>query len=89
MNYIEEIKIELAKHIEVEADLLDLYALLVLTKGLDTTAVDVHDAWSIWKNKTNSSHKSLIPFHELTEEVQRLDDEYMFAIRATASMLAG
>jgi len=37
---------------------------------------DVHDAWSIWQNKTNPKHRSLKPFSELTREVQDLDSTY-------------
>lgn len=74
----------MSKKIDVESDLLDLYVLLVLTSGIDTGLIDVHDAWAVWKNKTNPSHKSLIPFSELTPEVQELDREYADAICETA-----
>ena len=80
MNYIQKIKEELQKYINVEDDLLDLYTLLVLIKGKETTWKDVHDAWAVWKNKTIPDHKSLIPFEQLTPEIQQLDDEYTKAI---------
>lgn len=89
MNYIQQARDILSKKIDVESDLLDLYVLLVLTSGIDTELIDVHDAWAVWKNKTNQSHKSLIPFSELTPEVQALDEEYRDAIAATAAELAG
>lgn len=60
-----------------ERDLLRLYALLVLSKGLKTNLADVHDAWSIWKNETNKEHRSLIPFEDLRYDVQQLDLKYM------------
>lgn len=85
MNYIQQARDILSKKIDVESDLLDLYVLLVLTSGIDTGLIDVHDAWAVWKNKTNPSHKSLIPFSELTPEVQELDREYAEAIRTTAA----
>lgn len=84
MNYIEKIRSILATKIDVEDDLLDLYTLLVITHGEQCALKNVHDAWSVWRNKTNPSHKSLIPFSELTPEVQELDREYMEAICETA-----
>lgn len=84
MNYIQKIKDILSKKIEVEPDLLDLYSLLVCTTGKETTWKNVHDAWAIWKNKTNPDHRSLILFSELTPEVQALDEEYTEAIIDTA-----
>jgi hypothetical protein len=81
-NYVNVVKKLLAKRIDVEDDLLNLYALLVLTTGEATTWENVHDAWAIWRNDTNSDHKSLVPFVKLTPEVQQLDDEYTEAIKA-------
>jgi hypothetical protein len=68
----------------LDPDLAQLYALLAMTKGLDTTLEDVHDAWAIYRNITNPQHRSLIPFAELTTEVQELDREYMDAIHKAA-----
>ena len=79
MNYIEKIKEELQKEYKFPKEyigLLDFYALLVLIKGKECTNEDVHDAWSIWQNKTMPEHKSLIPFKELSKEVQDLDTKY-------------
>ena len=87
MNYVEKARSILSKKIDVESDLLDLYTLLVFTVGVDTELIDVHDAWAIWRNKTNPMHKSLIPFGELTPETQELDREYTDAIRQTAQEL--
>lgn len=83
-NYVNIVKHLLSKHIEVEDDLLDLYALLVLTTGTSTTWENVHDAWAIWRNRTNPDHKSLVPFENLDIEVQELDEEYTEAIKAVA-----
>lgn len=85
MNYIQQARDILSKKIDVESDLLDLYTLLVFTHGDMCAWNNVHDAWAIWRNKTNPSHKSLIPFSELTPKVQELDREYAEAIRATAA----
>ena len=86
-TYIEEVRDRLAEEIDVEGDLLDLYTLLVFVKGRDCTLENVHDAWSIWRNKTNSAHKSLIPFRKLTDEVQELDREYTDAIIRASGVL--
>ena len=84
MNYIQQTKHELQKHMECEDDLVDLYNLLVWVLGESTTWEDVHNAWSVWQNKTNPSHKSLVPFDELSEETQKLDAEYANAIKTVA-----
>lgn len=87
MNYVQKARNILSTKIDVELELLDLYTLLVLTKGLNTTEIDVHDAWSVWCNKNNGGHFSLIPFDELSPEVQAKDSEYCDAIVSTAKIL--
>ncbi len=84
MNYIERARAILATKIDVDYELLGLYTLLVLSRGINTRLIDVHDAWAIWRNKTNPAHKSLVPFADLTKEIQELDQEYVAAIHATA-----
>lgn len=84
MNYIQQTKERLSKKIDVENDLLDLYTLIVFLKGKTATLEDIHDAWSIWRNNTKPDHKSLIPFDELSPEIQELDREYMLAIHETS-----
>lgn len=88
MNYVQKARNILAIKIDVEPDLLDLYTLLVLVKGSDTSPEDVHDAWAVWKNNIYHEHKSLIPFGGLSTPVQELDREYCDAIRETAAELA-
>jgi hypothetical protein len=86
-NYVEETKARLYIVLPgLPEELLELYALLVFVKGKNCTLEDVHDAWAIWRNQTNPKHKSLIPFDELTEEVQELDRKYMLGIRQVASV---
>jgi hypothetical protein len=68
----------------IDEDLLDLYSLLVLVQGVNTTLRDVHDAWSVWKNPIRPDHKSLIPFGDLSPEVQELDRKYADAIITVA-----
>lgn len=84
MNYIQKAKQILSSKIDVENDLLNLYTLLVFTKGIDCENIDVHDAWSVWRNETNPEHKSIIFYGDLTPEVQQMDEEYTKAIRETA-----
>lgn len=77
MNYIQEMLDELSETLPgLPDELLDLYALLVAVKGDKVTLKDVHEAWSIWENRIRPDHKSLIPFDELTLEVQELDRKY-------------
>ncbi|QIN94160.1 hypothetical protein PP459_gp073 [Streptomyces phage Wakanda] len=77
MNYVQEKLDELSKNLPgLPDELIDLYGLLVFVKGDKVTLEDVHDAWAIWKNRIRPDHKSLIPFDELTNEVQELDRKY-------------
>ena len=84
MNYVEEIRELLSKKIKVNNNLLNLYSLLVLTKGENVTLEDAHDAWSLDRNRIFPEHKSLIPFKELSYEVQQKDFPYVKAIREVA-----
>jgi hypothetical protein len=61
----------------LDPELARLYALLVLVKGEATTLRDVHDAGSVWRDRTRPS---LIPFEQLSRVVQLLDRPYATAI---------
>lgn len=81
VNYVQRIRDALTAELPtLKPDLADMYALLVLTKGVNTTLEDVHDAWSVWRNRTFPEHRSLIPFKELAVDVQELDRKYADAI---------
>ena len=67
--------------------LLELYGFLALTTGTDTTRENVHDAWAVWKEEIDPAHRSLIPFEELTPDVQALDQPYVDAIHRAAVTL--
>ena len=91
MNYLDELAGEIAKEISPgvlpSADtsrLFRLYALLVLAKGTDVTAIDVHDAWSVWMLELDPGHRSIRPFEELDADTQASDEPYVAAIRAVA-----
>lgn len=68
-------------------DLATLYALLALTVGQSVTLADVHDAWSVWRTRTRPDHPSLVPFGELSPEVQDLDQQYRDGIHRVAGRL--
>lgn len=70
-----------------DPDLLKLYALLTLTLGGGTRLEDVHDAWAVWRNTTDPNHRSLVPFGDLSLEVQELDRKYMDMIHAAATRI--
>lgn len=83
MNYIEDVVDRLALRLpDCERDLLHLYALLVLTRGVSTTSQDVHDAWCCWRTQTMPSHRSIVPFAALAPQVRALDEPYVAAIVA-------
>ena len=91
-NYIDDVKEELLKHIQIGKGLQNVYALLVLVKGQDVTLKDVHDAWSVninqtWDFQTNGNHYSLIPFEELKQSVAEKDQKFVDAIKETAKAL--
>lgn len=94
-NYLERIAndIWLEAQSRVNADLVPVYpkeeavmwlgyAVLCLAKGANTTSEDVHDAWTMWASINQPDHRSSIPFHRLTPEVQAYDDLYRDAIHA-------
>jgi len=61
-----------------------LYALLVLVRGEQVTAEDVHDAWSVWMTERHSGHRSLVPFVELAQDVRESDQPFVESIRQVA-----
>ena len=84
-TYIDDVvkKVSERTHIK-DQNLVRLYALLVLTKGEYISSEDVHDAWAMnmnFKQRTEfcygHEHKSIVPFDELTEEVQNRDIKYV------------
>lgn len=92
MNYIEEVKTELSKHIKVGKGLTNYYSLLVLLLGEETSLADVHDAWAVnidstWDKTTLGNHRSCIPFDELSPEIQAKDQKFVDAIHKTTRIL--
>ncbi len=91
MNYVQKVQDLLEEELKMKGTdyegLLEVYGLLVLTVGEKCTKEDIHDAWSIWQNKTMPEHRSLKPFDELTKEVQDLDEEYRVAVIRVAKLI--
>lgn len=85
-NYVEQVRAELAGLLPTcDPALLDLYTLLALEFGTHTDAVMVHNAWAVYRNRTDPGHRSLIPFPYLASEVQDLDEPYVSAIHAAVT----
>ena len=63
------------------------YAVLLLAKGHDVTAEDVHNAWAAWASEHDPENRHLLPFKELSVRDQRKDEAYVDAIRKVAQEL--
>jgi hypothetical protein len=94
MNYLERIAEEIRHEIPADAlpdadtdDLFLLYAVLLLTRGADTTPEDVHNAWTAWMTARGEHHPSMVPFSELPNETQAEDSVFVDAIRRVALRL--
>lgn len=71
-------------HQDGDRELFLIYALLVRAKGVETTAEDVHDAWAVWKSMRSLDHDALVPFEQLSGEVQAQDAPFLDAIHRVA-----
>ena len=88
-NYLREVALQIRQRIPEDAlppdgpiDLLfDIYAILALSKGENTTAKDVHNAWVAWMGTVHTSHQSIVPFDELPKEIADADMPFVQAIR--------
>ena len=60
--------------------LFGMYAVLALTKGTSVTDSDVHDAWSLWATLYDPNSDSLVPFSELSSDIQSKDSKFTEAI---------
>lgn len=67
-----------------DRELFRIYAVLVLAKGSNVSASDVHNAWVAWMCERNPRHASLVPFDRLPEEVAADDIPYVRAIHLVA-----
>lgn len=92
MTYLRDIAGAIRGEIDVDRlptgdiDLLfDLYAVLALIRGMDTTRRDVHETWVAWMLAEGEQHPSMVPFEDLPPDVQTEDEPFARAIRTVAS----
>lgn len=78
------LKAELGRKYYCPDGLLDLYVLLVLSKGNLTSMRDVHDAWATFTNADWPEHKNIVGFSDLTDETKMLSAPYRKAIGRAA-----
>lgn len=87
MNYIDKLATSIGNHCGMsmgtqrERQLLRLYAVVALVlreEGICNE--DVHDAWSAWRLDDKPDHPAIVPFDQLTPEVQELDTKFRDAI---------
>ena len=93
-SYLDKIAAEIRRTADPDAAASDadlplyrLYAVLLLAKGKETTAEDVHNAWSAWASEHDPEHRNLLPFKELSLSVQRKDNFYIDVIHQVAEHL--
>lgn len=93
-NYIEEVSERIRSKIDPNKlpdegldHLFASYALLALSKGEEVQNEDVHDAWSAWATQFDPDNDSIVPYDELTADVQAQDTIFRDAIREVARTL--
>src|SRR5829696_276837 len=94
VNYLDKLAAEIQRTADPDSTppdedlpLYRLYAVLLLAKGEDVEAEDVHNAWAAWASDHDPESGYLIPFKELTLSVQRKDETYVNAVRTVAARL--
>jgi hypothetical protein len=87
-NYIDKIADAIEEIASTDRQLLRIYAVLTLAKGLNTTREDVHDAWSAWRIVDQPNHQFIVPFDDISSDVQELDEPYVAAIHEVARKLS-
>jgi hypothetical protein len=68
--------------------LFRLYAVLVLVKGEQTEAADVHDVWVAWKSERDPADPDIRPFAELDRPTRAADEPFAAAIRGVATRMS-
>jgi hypothetical protein len=61
-----------------------IYATLMFAKGEAVTAEDVHNAWAAWATHVGKVSKALVPFDQLSADMQAQDQPFVDAIVAAA-----
>jgi hypothetical protein len=67
--------------------LLLRYAVLLRAKGANVSNSDIHDAWAAWIAARDPTHTALIPYENLSEQVQEQDRAFATAVRRAAEEL--
>lgn len=81
MNYVEKLKQAITEEMLGQPeDLIEVYTLLGLMLGPLVDGEDVHNAWTVWKNKTDPDNEYIVRYEDLAPEVQELDTKYADAI---------
>lgn len=93
--YLDKIAIEIQRTADpntvprdADLPLYRLYAVLLLAKGQDVTAEDVHNAWAAWASEHEPENRNVLPFKELSLRVQRKDQLYVDVIHQLAAVMA-
>lgn len=68
-------------------ELFLIYAVLLLAKGTETQASNVHDAWCAWMTTEDPSHESIRPYCTLDEETRAQDAPFLAAIQEAARII--
>ncbi|MCZ7527088.1 MAG: hypothetical protein M5U14_12320 [Acidimicrobiia bacterium] len=94
MTYLSDVADEIMRELppdlvpsEGARDLMLLYAVLCQAVGQAVTAENVHDAWTAWMTARGQVHDSMVPFDELSPDVQVEDEPYVSAIRRVAARM--
>lgn len=58
-------------------DLVKLYTLLVLTKGVDMELADIHDAWAVMNALEIPDDADMVPFASLSHENHMKDKRHL------------
>ncbi|WP_327662241.1 MULTISPECIES: DUF7701 domain-containing protein [unclassified Streptomyces] len=95
MNYLEAVANRIRTQIPPASlpqvngeNLCNLYASLVFIKGVDATASDVHDIWATWQVEQDAYHPDLIPYDQLTFDVQQRYSPIVLIVREEGEMLS-
>lgn len=95
-NYVQRAKAALVAELEQigssvpgKPDLLNMYTLLLLSKGCGVSREDVHNAWAVRHVDIRADHRSLVPYAELPEHVQAKDDKYVRVIVQAHEVIHG
>jgi hypothetical protein len=91
VNYLDQLAAEIQRTAHPESrppdedlPLYRQYAVLLLAKGEDVTADDVHNAWAAWAIDHEPDNQYIKPLKELSVRAQRKDEKYVEAIQKVA-----